>query len=59
MKRITLLSLAESSAVQVQPQCKKCNTSANSVHQSKLHFEILDYDWLKDKMNFFKTNVFT
>ena len=25
---------------------KKCNTSANSVIQCKLHIEILDYDWL-------------
>ena len=27
----------------------KCNTSAKSVHRSKLHIVILDYDWLKDK----------
>ena len=25
---------------------KKCNTSAKSVIQCKLHIEILDYDWL-------------
>ena len=25
---------------------KKCNTSAKSVIQCKLHIKILDYDWL-------------
>ena len=33
-------------SVGVSASAKKCNTSAKSVIQCKLHVQILDYDWL-------------
>ena len=57
-KKITWFWLAESSAVQVYQQCKKCNTGAKSVTPVQItKIVILDYDWLKDKRKFSKTMI--